>query len=81
MTNGRVTKATNRELRRAFGSQAVGLIDAHADQMKQLEAADTATIGALLGLRTRIETLEAFTKRPMFVGGFWARLRWLLTGR
>ena len=80
-------KANRREIRRAFGEQAIGAIDSHAqsigdiirvvETLKQQLAHETHMRVQHVEIESkRIDPHDAFLRR-----GFWSRLNWLVTGR
>lgn len=82
-------KATRRDLRRAMGAEACGLLDTHEDGLKlhavalkrhgeQLQwlAREAGALGFAASLNERTRS-ERETARSATV---WARLRWLLRG-
>jgi hypothetical protein len=76
-------RAARREIRRAFGDQAIGVVDRHADAIQVLR--DTVS-----ELRRELHTHQVATLRGLEAGALAreplrrplvGRLRWLLTGR
>lgn len=89
-------KATRRDLRRAMGDQAIGVIDEHDAVLKaqalalQSEALERTKLEQRL-LRTSAtcdhllemnerNSLNIVRLQYVFGGSFWLRLRWLLRG-
>jgi len=80
-------RATRRELRRAMGESAIGVLNSHADTLADVmhglelfSARLSACEGHLESLR-RISESEIEQRRAFFACSFLGRLRWLLTGR
>ncbi len=80
-------KATRRELRRVLGPEDVGVVSQQQANLQAIAASlclvdqrlgslDRVTLESRVVMADRLARLEAFRHR-----GFWARLRWLVTGR
>lgn len=85
-----LAKASRREIRRAFGAQAIGVVDRQADAISSLgialnavraDVAELAKDHAVLKQATRAGLEAGALAREPLRRNLMGRLRWLLTGR
>jgi len=84
-------KKTRRDLRRAVGVEAVGVIEAHTGRLSMLEIQARAQAGLLSDHARELIRLSgesaasgdvmARLTSVVYTRTFWGRMRWLLTGR
>lgn len=93
--SGATAKAVRRDLRRAVGEEAAGIIDAHTQAIDNQIIPNINTLTAQRdNHENRIRLLESQMPQramlrlgglenhaKMLSGSFWRRLRWLMTGR
>lgn len=84
-------KATRRDIRRAFGPDAVQMLEAHESGLRGHAQGLQRCANAIGACEKELQRLAAESKAAGDVGGrmadvvfrqsFWGRLRWLLAGR
>lgn len=85
--NGTTTRATNRQIRRAFGEEAVQTINQQGETLQSIVVPRLMTAGKTLGEHAnRLDALETTSAQRSVTDrrlaqSIRARLRWLLTGR
>lgn len=70
--------ARRREIRRAFGNEAVEALQDHEDRIGQQATGINGLMVALQAQQKRITALEE--RASVLQRGFWGRLRWIFRG-